>query len=82
MAASSSAGKAPCNAREEPILVRKFSLLTEIGENVLHKDFDHRRLGDGLDRLSLAFRAQNQDVSDCILCWQFVFLQWQGLIIR
>ena len=54
-------------ALSKPIAVRKFSLVTETGDNVLHKDFDRRRLTDGLDsgldRLSLAFRAANHDVS-------------------
>ena len=47
---------------EEPVAVRKFSLVTESGENILHKDFDRRRLADGLDRLSLVFHAANYDV--------------------
>ena len=52
---------------DEPIAVRKFSLVTKNGENVLHKDFDRRRLTDGLDHLSLAFRAANHDVSQATI---------------
>mgnify|MGYP003335468931 CR=1 FL=1 len=52
-------------ALDEPIAVRKFSLVTKNGENVLHKDFDRRRLTDGLDHLCLAFRAANH-VPDAI----------------
>ena len=55
------------NAHDEPIAVRKFSLVTKNGENVLHKDFDRRRLTDGLDHLSLAFRAANHDVSQATI---------------
>ena len=49
---------------EGSIVVRKFSLATEIGENVLHKDFNRRRLADGnFRRLSLKFHAADLDVS-------------------
>ena len=54
-------------ALDEPIAVRKFSLVTKNGENVLHKDFDRRRLTEGLDHLSLAFRAANHDVSQATI---------------
>ena len=54
----------PTTALDEPSAVRKFSLVTKNGENVLHKDFDRQRLTDGLDHLSLAFRAANLDVSE------------------
>ena len=56
---------------EESIVVRKFSLATEIGENVLHKDFNRRRLADGnFRRLSLTFRAAHLDVSmSCAKSW-------------
>ena len=53
-------------ALDESIVVRKFSLVTEIGENILHKDFNRRRLADGkFRRLSLKFRAADLDVSIC-----------------
>ena len=53
-------------ALDESIVVRKFSLVTEIGENVLHKDFNRRRLADGqFRRLSLKFQAADLDVSIC-----------------
>ena len=48
---------------QESITVRKFSLVTTTGENALHKNFDRRRLADGLDSLSLSFHAANRDVS-------------------
>ena len=62
------------NAHDEPIAVRKFSLVTKNGENVLHKDFDRRRLTDGLDHLSLAFRAANHDVSQASIFAMLGFL--------
>ena len=46
-------------ALDEPIAMRKFSLVTKNGGNVLCKDFGRRRLTDGLDHLCLAFRAAN-----------------------
>ena len=63
-------------ALDEPIAVRKFSLVTKNGENVLHKDFDRRRLTEGLDHLSLAFRAANHDVSQATIfaCSNFCFV--------
>ena len=48
---------------KKTIVVRKFSLLTGVGENVLHKDFDRRRLTEDFDHLSLDFNAENRDVS-------------------
>ena len=58
-------------ALDESIVVRKFSLVTEIGENVLHKDFNRRRLADGkFRRLSLTFRVAHLDVSmPCAKSW-------------
>ena len=61
-------------ALDESIAVRKFSLVTKNGENVLHKDFDRRRLTDGLDHLCLAFRAANHDVSQASIFAMLGFL--------
>ena len=47
----------------ESMTVRKFSLVTATGKNVLHQNFDRRRLADGLDSLSLSFHAANRNVS-------------------
>ena len=60
---------------EESIVVRKFSLVTEIGENVLHKDFNRRRLADGnFRRLSLTFHAEDLHVSMCCVNDTDVFM--------
>ena len=43
---------------QESVTVRKFSLVTDEGENVLHADFDRRRLADSsFDRLAFRFYA-------------------------
>ena len=48
---------------EEAIVVREYSLVTENGVQVMHKNFDHRRLqADGFDNLHLAFHAKNTKV--------------------
>ena len=41
----------------DSITVRKFSLVTNKGENVFHKDFDRRRLMDSFRELALKFHA-------------------------
>ena len=48
---------------DEPVAVRDFSFVTNIGESVLHENFDRRRLAVGFDQLTLAFHASNRDVS-------------------
>ena len=53
-------------ALDERILVRDFSLVTDNGENILHKNFNRRRLTEGSRRLSLTFRAADLDVSNCL----------------
>ena len=43
---------------QESVVVRKFSLVTDGGENVLHADFDRRRLADSsFNRLAFKFYA-------------------------
>ena len=42
---------------DESITLRTFSLVTSKGENVLHSDFDRRRLTDNFGRLALKFNA-------------------------
>ena len=41
----------------DSITVRTFSLVTSEGENVLHEDFDRRRLSNSFGRLALKFNA-------------------------
>ena len=53
-------------ALDERISVRDFLLVTDIGENILHKNFNRRRLADGSRRLTLTFRAADLDVSSCL----------------
>ena len=54
-------------ALDERISVRDFLLVTDIGENILHKNFNRRRLADGSRRrLALKFRALDLDVSSCL----------------
>ena len=72
----------PTTALDEPSAVRKFSLVTKNGENVLHKDFDRQRLTDGLDHLSLAFRAANHDVSQASIFAMLGFLWWALQIFK
>ena len=63
-------GHATAITPNEPIAVRKFSLVTNTGDNVLQKRFDRRRLtDDDLDHLSLAFKHANNDVSEHFLLW-------------
>ena len=61
-------------ALDEPIAMRNFSLVTKNGENILHKDFDRRRLTDGLDHLCLAFRTANHDVNQASIFAKLGFL--------
>merc|ERR1719174_143897 len=44
----------------ETIVVRKYSLVTENGMQVMHKNFDRRRLSGDFEKLSLTFSARNR----------------------
>ena len=47
---------------QHSITVRKFSLLTSKGENVLHKNFDEKRfVHTGIDRLIFKFNAMGKE---------------------